>query len=90
MTHRNQEKLLRPADFVIYYFGGLRPAARAIGRSHAAINKWRHSKRKGGCDGFIPRIALHIILKKAKLHNWKIEAMDLMVGGRPIKRNGRV
>lgn len=80
MKSKKQEHFLRPADFVIHYFGGLRPASRAIGRSHAAINKWRHPAKDGGCDGYIPRIAMHRILDLAKKNNWKIKGMDLILG----------
>lgn len=71
---------VRPADFIIEYFGGLRPAARAIGRSHAAINLWRKPKEQGGCDGFIPRLAMHIILDLAEKKGYKIDAVDLLIG----------
>lgn len=77
---RKQGKFLSPAEFIIHYFGGLRPAARAIGRSHAAINKWRRPKKDGGCDGFIPRIAMHIILDLAGKKGYKIRGNDLIFG----------
>lgn len=77
---KKQAKLLRPAEFIILYFGGLRPAARAIGKSHAAIALWRRSKKEGGTDGEIPRLAIHRILDLTKKHGWKITAYDLIFG----------
>lgn len=74
------QQLKRPADFVISYFGGLRPAARAIGVHHSSLNKWRWSEEDGGCDGFIPRKVMHRILDLAEKHNWKITAVDLILG----------
>lgn len=85
---KQQEKYLRPADFIIFYFGGLRPAARAIGRSHASINKWRRRQKDGGCDGFIPRKAMHIILNLAAKKGYKIEALDLLLG-RVVRVDGK-
>lgn len=78
--NKRQAKLQRPADFLVEYFNGLRKCARAVGRSHAAVNKWRRSKREGGTDGFIPRIAMHQILRLSEKHGWQITAYDLIFG----------
>jgi hypothetical protein len=80
----NQEKLLKPADYVIRQLGGLRPAARKIGCHHSSVNKWRWSEKDGGCDGFIPRKVMHKILNLAMKNNWNITAYDLIFG-HPIK-----
>jgi len=80
MKQKSQPKLIRPADYVIQVFGGLRATARALGRSHASVNKWRHSKKNKGCDGFVPREAMHIILDIAEKRGLDITAYDLLLG----------
>ncbi len=82
MRLKSQVKNQRPADFLVDYFGGLRKCARAIGRSHSAVNKWRKTKKEKGTDGFIPRVAMHRILDLAEKNKWKITAYDLIFGKR--------
>lgn len=80
MKNKSQEKRIRPADYVIQLFGGVRATARAIGRSHASVILWRHTKAKGGCDGFVPSGAMHIILGLAEERHLNITAEDLLIG----------
>ena len=71
---------LTPAEWVIKKFGSAARVGRAIGRTRAAVAKWRAPKMRGGCDGFIPRLAGYKILEAARRHKLDIEAEDLVLG----------
>lgn len=80
MLNKSQRKIITPAELVIELFGGLRPTARILGRSHSAVNQWRKPKSHGGCDGFIPRLIIHKVLDIAERDGLKITAIDLIIG----------
>lgn len=78
---------IRPADYVIQIFGGVRATARAVGRSAPSICKWRQSRSRGGTGGNIPNAAQMRILKIAARLNLDITPSDLIWGRRVIRRN---
>lgn len=80
MKNKKQVQIIKPADFIVMFFGGLRPAAKAIGRSHASVNKWRRPVSDRGTGGYIPRAVMHRILTLAEKNNWQITAYDLIIG----------
>ncbi len=70
-------KKYSPAAWVIKVFGGVRPAGRALGRSHAAVSKWT---AKYGSNGRVPSGMQSVILKTAKKLKLDITAEDLVNG----------
>lgn len=73
-------KLLSPAEYVIYAFGGVRPAARAIGRDGGSVCAWKRSRAKKGTDGRVPSKAQALILSVAKEREIDITPEDLVIG----------
>lgn len=71
---------MKPAQFIIEYFGGVRATARKIGRSFQAVSQWT-KPRPSGTDGAIPRKAMEIILELAKKEKLGITPALLMLGG---------
>ena len=71
---------LTPAEWVIRVFGNAAIVGRHIGRSRAAVAKWRAPRIRGGCDGFIPRLAGYKILDAARKYRLDITPEDLLVG----------
>ena len=72
--------ILTPAELVIKLFGGVRAAAREIGRNPGAVSRWNSSKLKGGTGGMVPSAAQRIILKIAKKKRLKITLEELNYG----------
>ena len=75
---------LRPADYVIYVFGGVRATSRAIGRSASSVSRWQTYKNRDGLGGTIPSAIQGIILERASELKLDISADDL-IHGREIK-----
>ena len=75
---------LNPAEYVIRKFGGVRKAAKAIGRDPGAVSKWRQPKEKRGSGGSIPSAAQRAILKAAAELGLDITADDL-INGRTVR-----
>jgi len=73
-------KYMRPADYVIELFGGVRATARAIGRDHSSVQAWKKPRSKKGTDGQVPRKAQVLILNLAKERELDITASDLLLG----------
>lgn len=71
---------LRPAEYVIHCFKGVRAAAREINRSPAAVSKWVSRDR-----GRVPGLAMASILTSAKRLGLDIQPNDLIYG-KKIKR----
>ena len=71
---------LKPAEYIVFFFKGIRPAARAIGRSPGSIYKWTRPAIEKGTGGEIPRAAQHVILKLALKKKLDITAEDLAFG----------
>jgi hypothetical protein len=76
---------LNPAEYAILVFGGIRNMSRIIGRSPAAICRWKDPRSKKGCGGRVPTAAQHIILQLAKQFKLPITPADLIYG-RTVKR----
>ncbi|RYG96776.1 MAG: hypothetical protein EON58_11295 [Alphaproteobacteria bacterium] len=69
------QKYLSPADIAISAFGGCRATAKAIGRDHSSVVRWR--KRK---NGSIPEAALRPLYELAKARGIELNAEELIVG----------
>lgn len=66
---------LKPAEYVIKEFGGVRATARVIGYTPEAISKWRYQGR-----GRVPSGVQELILDKAVEMGRDITARDLIKG----------
>ena len=66
---------LSPGKYVIFFFQGVRKAARILGRDPSAISKWG----KRGCVPFTAQVE---ILTQAKSQGWDITGEDLILGRR--------
>jgi len=64
---------MKPAEWMIQQFGGVRATARAVGRNQAAVSRWK--KR-----GTVPVDVQPIVLRLAKQHDLDITAEDLILG----------
>jgi hypothetical protein len=71
---------LSPAEYVIRTFGGVRATARALGRSAAAISKWRKPREEKGTGGQIPRKAMWELLAKSRELGLDLNPNDLLLG----------
>lgn len=71
---------LNPANYVIHVFGGVRPAARALGRDPSAVSRWSSRYFQGQQSGTIPTSAREIILNYAKQNGLPITSKDLDFG----------
>lgn len=65
---------LSPTQFIVRQFGGVRAAARVIGRSPSAVSQWQ---TRGGT---IPSSVHKTILTEAKKRRIDISADDLIFG----------
>ena len=73
-------KRIKPADYVIEIFGGVKKTAKILGRSRRAVYLWRQPRNKGGCDGFLPGPIQYKILRIAKKKKLDITPDDLIYG----------
>lgn len=82
MTTEATTKLnhLSPATCAVKAFGGVRALARAIGKSPSSVCRWNKSRRRGGCAGRIPSLAMVKILKAASAKGVTITAEELVSG----------
>ena len=64
---------MNPAELVVKKFGGVRPAARAIGVNHATVCKWRS-------NGRVPLHAFEPIFHAARVAKIKITLENLYYG----------
>lgn len=71
---------MSPAQYVVFAFGGVRRAARAIGRSPCQLSKWPKPEEVKGCGGRIPAKAQRTVLEVAKKLGIDISAEDLIMG----------
>jgi hypothetical protein len=76
---------LSPAQYVVRVFGGVRKAARAIGRAPGAVSAWKAPKPHG-CDGRVPASAMKCILRAAQAQGLDITERDL-IHGRKIEES---
>lgn len=77
-------KLLTPAEWVVRVFGGIRPAARALGKTPQAIGFWLRPKSRKGTDGRVPSKAQQGVLRVAKRLHLDVTEADL-INGRVIR-----
>lgn len=75
---------MNPAQYIIFFFGGVRATARAVGCTPSAVSKWTKPKSEHGSGGQIPAGSREIIIALAKAHRLDITANDL-VYGRKVK-----
>jgi len=80
---------MKPANYVIKVFGGVRALSRCIDRNASSISRWQKPKSGGGCDGYIPRQAQVLILKYALKHKLDITLEDLYQGRSVAKKRTR-
>jgi len=80
ISKREVVMYLKPAQYVIHIFKGVRATARAIGRSPGAVSRWNRPRSLDGCYGNIPGSAQRIILRIAKKKKLDITACDLLCG----------
>jgi len=73
-------KFMRPADYVIHAFKGVRATARAIGRHPSSVSRWQVPKNRKGTDGMIPHRAQHLVLEAAQNLELDITPTDLIIG----------
>lgn len=83
-----EKVFLTPAEYIVHVFGGVRAAARALGRSPCQISKWKSPEDAKGCGGRIPSKAQKSALDAAKTKGLDLTAEDLIVG-REIEREAR-
>jgi len=74
------QQRMNPAEYIIFVFGGVRKAARALDRYPATISKWQNYKNKHGEKGQIPTTAQRDILDVAQKFNLPIKPEDLIYG----------
>jgi len=72
--------IMKPAEYVVKQFGGVRKTARTIGRSPAAVCKWNKSKADGGLGGTVPKGLQTTILQMAEDLELDITPADLILG----------
>lgn len=71
------DKFLNPAEVVVRAFGGVRPLARLLDLSPAAVTHWRKAKRGAGRVPAKQQVAL---LALAKARGIRLTPDDLIVG----------
>jgi hypothetical protein len=71
---------MSPAAYVIKVFGGVRPTARAVGRSPSAVSKWTKPRKNGGLGGQVPTMIQSKVLKLATKLKLPINPTDLIYG----------
>jgi amino-acid N-acetyltransferase len=71
---------LKPAEYAILVFKGVRKLARAINRDPSSVSRWSKPKSEKGSDGFVPRGAQRLILDSAKAQGLDITPQDLIEG----------
>lgn len=77
----NREDMhLRPAEYVIRVFKGVRATARAIGRNPSSVSKWQKERENRGTSGQIPHAVQRTILEQARERGLDITAEDLILG----------
>lgn len=57
---------MKPAEYVISLFGGVRPTARALNLNPATIVRWKKAREDGGSGGYIPTKNQTLILSTAE------------------------
>ena len=71
---------MKPADYIIHIFGGVRPTARALNRAPSSVTAWRWPRKRKGLNHTIPSALHQKILKIAKDEGLDITASDLIYG----------
>jgi transposase-like protein len=73
---------MRPADIVIFRFGGVRALARLLGKDPSTIHRWRMPADKGGLAGRVPSMSQARLLELAQEHGIALTADELIAGDR--------
>jgi len=73
-------RFMRPAEYVIYAFGGVTAAANAIGRDKGSVCAWKRPRSRKGANGQVPGKAQARILKVAEEMQIDITPEDLVIG----------
>lgn len=76
---------LSPSAYVILLGGGVRPLARKLEKSPAAVSKWREYTNLAGEKGGIPRSCHKKLLALAEKLGWDLTAQDLVNGKKLTK-----
>lgn len=71
---------MSPASYVIKILGGVRPTARAVGRSPSAVSKWTKPRKNGGLGGQVPTMIQSKVLSIATKRKLPITPTDLIYG----------
>jgi hypothetical protein len=71
---------MTPAEYVIKIFGGVRAAAKAIGRDPSTVCSWKRPKSRKGCDGDVPGNLHRRILLIASQRDLDLTSEDLIFG----------
>jgi hypothetical protein len=69
------QKYMSPADVAIEAFGSARATAKAIGREHSSVIRWRQRKA-----GSIPGTCLKKLYQVAKERGISLNAEELILG----------
>lgn len=70
-----------PAVTVIKAFGGVRPLARALGKSPSSVSRWAKPRRLKGTGGSIPTREQRRILDLAQERGIALSLSDVVLGG---------
>lgn len=71
---------MRPADIVIFRFGGVRPLARLLGKDPSTIHRWRMPAEKGGLAGRVPSMSQARLLDLAREQGVTLTPEELISG----------
>lgn len=71
---------MKPAQYIIKIFGGIRPTAKALSKAPSTIHGWITPKTRGGTGGKIPGKNHQLILKIAKRRGLDITPADIIFG----------
>jgi hypothetical protein len=71
---------LNPAQYIVKIFGGVEPAARALGFSSQRIYGWLRPHERRGCGGRIPSRVQCDVLERAKNLGLDLTESDLIRG----------
>ena len=78
-SHYDDKAPASPADKVISAFGGVRAAARILGRNASSISRWRKPVVEGGTGGRVPGGIQGAVLSAARMRGLNLSADDLIL-----------
>lgn len=77
---------MSPAEVAVDCFGGVRPAARALGVEASTVCRWLKPKQRGGTGGRVPQEHWERALAAAARLGKRLTVMHLAVGKPGIER----